>query len=90
MLQLHKRHTERRHGNRHENAERRALMGGAEAADDATSMRRGKAVTKRTVLLTLFVVRSEIRLVGSRDRSFPPVGEVPQPAFGADMFFPRA
>jgi hypothetical protein len=33
---------------------------------------------------------SEIRVVGSWDHSFPTVGEVPQPAFGADRFLPKA
>ena len=36
------------------------------------------------------VAYSEIRRVGSRDRSFPPRREVPQPTFSADMFLPKA
>ena len=32
----------------------------------------------------------EIRLIGSRDRGFLPIREVPQSAFCADMFIPRA
>ena len=48
----------------------------------------------RLILLGEVIVKapfsSEIRLVGSRDRGLIPVREVAQPAFGADMFLPKA
>ena len=75
-------------GKRYLEREQRSMPTNLEASVEHTSL----LMRLLRALKSVWQLRSpsEIRFVGSRDRGFVPAREVAQPAFGADMFLPKA